>query len=109
MAIEYTERQLKRIHSLRQAKRGVFYKGQDGTLYIGTKEGALKREIALSGDTEGTSLNSSVEMVGGVSSSELIERLEKVEETLPEKVDDEDFESYKKENKCFTIAMAVAL
>jgi hypothetical protein len=105
MAVTYTKSQIRRIHSLRQAVKDQLYQQDSGELFVGTAEGYLKREIRVIGDVAGTSLQSSVERIGDYTTSEAVAILEDV----ANKLDKEEFEEYKKEAKCFTIAMAVAL
>jgi hypothetical protein len=109
MAKLYKIVELERLHRTRRAVNGRVYEDINRVKYTGTPEGFIERQVNVAGDVEGNTLGSSVNTVGGVSSTELISRLEKVENTLPEKVDETDFEKYKQEAKCFSIAMAVAL
>ena len=84
---------------------------QNHRRYRGTAKGFLERQVNVTGDVEGNTLGSSVAKVGGVSSSNLIKRLKAVEDALPGKVDDTDFEEYKKTaaSKCYAVAMSIAL
>ena len=101
----YTQDQIDRIHQRRIAKYGKIYKAQDGVLYTGSKKGHLIQESPVSGDASGTTLRLLIENIGSYTTIEVIEILESV----ADKLDKDEFEEYKKEAKCFTIAMSVAL
>jgi len=105
----YKITEIERIHNTRIAVPGRIYEDVNRVKYVGTKNKRLDIQKALSGDATGTTLGSSVDFIAGVSSTELIKRIEIIEETLPEKVDETEFEEYKKQAKCFAVAMSIAL
>ena len=100
-----TQVQINRIHADKSARPGKVYVGPSNVFYVGSKLGHLIQESTLLGEVGGTTLRSVINSIGDYSREELIEILISV----ADKVDQIEFEDYKKEAKCFTIAMATAL
>lgn len=101
----YTQQQIDRIHADKSAKAGFIYAGPNKTLYVGSQLGHLIQESYVNGEASGTTLRLLINNIGQYSREEIVEILTSVSE----KLDKTEFEDYKKEAKCFTIAMSIAL
>ena len=100
-----TKADIDRLHRNRQATPGKIYKDTLGNLYSGTKDKGLHRESILSGELVGTTLSSIINNIGEYSREEIIELLS----LIRDKVDQTEFDEFKKEAKCFSVAMGIAL
>ena len=71
-------------------------------MYSGSKEGILQKEILVRGKIAGTSLKTAIAHLGYYIRKELLTLLGYIENMITR----EEFEKYKDDNKCFTIAGA---
>lgn len=100
-----TKADIDKLHRNKQATPGKIYKDTLGNLYSGTKDKGLHRESILSGELVGTTLSSIINGIGDYSREEIIELLS----LINDKLDKSEFEEYKKEAKCFSVAMGIVL
>lgn len=99
------QKQIDQIHLNKRAVEGKIYTGPKNILYYGHPNGHLVQQDLMSGDIIGTTLRSVVARIGDYTVEELTEILE----SIADMVTREEFEEYKKEAKCFTMAMSIAL
>lgn len=97
--------ELERLHRTRTAVNGKVYEDVNRVKYIGNPQGFLERQKDLKGDVTNNTLGSSVEQVGDYSTEGLMNKLDEIDT----KVEQEEFEEYKKQAKCFAIAMSITL
>lgn len=106
---------INKIHSMRQGVDGQVYRTIEGDEYIGLPSGFLRREQQTRGEIGGTSLKSGVKSIGKYSRKEVLSLLDEVANNNwatndgTEKAIEIAIEAAKKETKCFSIAMSVAL
>lgn len=101
----YTQQQIDRLHADQAARPGFIYTGPKNVLYVGSKLGHLIQESPVSGEVTGTTLKLLISKIGDYSREEIIEILG----SIADKLDKSEFEDYKTEAKCFTIAMSTVL
>lgn len=97
----YSQAQIDDFHKKRKAVPGKLYIGPKNVLYIGTLEGYLLRENPVKGEVTGTTLKTIINSFDKYSREELLALLALIiehEEILPTKAD-----------KCFALAMSIAL
>jgi hypothetical protein len=100
-----TEQEIRNIHTNKRAIYNKIYIGPNNVMYVGLRSGALQQGSDMKGEVIGNTLRSIINNIGSYTRDELITILGEV----ANKVDTVDFEEYKKEAKCFTIATAIAL
>jgi hypothetical protein len=105
--IATTKDEIFELHRKGEAIVNQDYSDELGNVYRGTTDGNLKLIQQAAGvpfdPTEGSDLES------GTVGEALEELEEKIEDGLDLKLDIVDFDAYKKEAKCFALAMAAAL
>jgi uncharacterized protein Smg (DUF494 family) len=103
--IVYTQEEIDKIHSKKQAVHNQLYGGPGDTVYIGRLDGYLEKAIDLQGEVGGSTLATLVNSIGNFSREEIVTLLGSIENLATK----EELASEVKKLKCFNLAMSVAL